>query len=145
MTRYDFGKVSEPTRNVMKGNKKRDTKPELMLRRTLFREGLRYRVHYDRLPGTPDIVFTRQKVAIFCDGDFWHGKDWESRKRTLKKNRDYWIPKIERNIQRDRSVRAELEDMGWTVLRIWESAIKEDLDGAVERVQMALQQQDIQT
>ena len=142
MTRYDFGKVSEPTRNVMRGNKKRDTKPELALRRALFGRGLRYRIHYDGLPGTPDIVFTRQRVAIFCDGDFWHGKDWESRKRTLKKNRDYWIPKIERNIQRDRLVRKELEEAGWTVLRFWESQIRQDVDTVAQIVQRELNEQD---
>ena len=77
--------------------------------------------------GNPDIVFKGKKVAVFCDGEFWHGFDWENRKNQIKSMREYWIPKIERNIQRDKEVTETLENAGWTVLRFWEKEIKEDI------------------
>lgn len=114
----------------MRGNVKRDTKPELMLRKALWARGARYRLHASDLPGRPDIVFRRKKVAIFCDGDFWHGRDWDARRERLEtgSNSDYWIPKIRANMVRDRAQTAELERQGWTVLRYWEGEIKEECD-----------------
>lgn len=109
-------------------SRKRDTKPEVLLRKALWGEGLRYRKNVSTLPGKPDIVFPGPRVVVFCDGDFWHGKDWESRRPKLARgtNAPYWVRKIERNMERDGEHRAQLQANGWTVLRYWESDIKSD-------------------
>ena len=90
--------------------------------------GLRYRKHATTLPGKPDIVFVRAKVVVFCDGDFWHGRNWESCKEKLGKgvNADYWVQKIAYNIERDQRNTKLLQDTGWTVIRLWETDIKFD-------------------
>lgn len=100
-----------------------DTKPEVLLRSALWKMGLRYRKNVKDLLGKPDVVFPRAKIAIFVDGDFWHGRDWSSRKRRLRSgtNPDYWIAKIEGNIRRDRRQTAKLAKSGWHVLRFWET------------------------
>lgn len=113
----------EITRN-MRSNKCRDTKPELLLRSELWKRGLRYRKNYKKLVGKPDIVFVGKKIAIFVDGKMWHGYDWENQKNDFKSHRDFWIPKIERNIARDKSVNQQLENDGWTILRFWDFEIK---------------------
>ena len=113
----------EITRN-MRSNKCRDTKPELLLRSELWKRGLRYRKNYKKLVGKPDIVFVGKKIAIFVDGKMWHGYDWENQKNDFKSHRDFWIPKIERNIARDKSVNQQLKNDGWTVLRFWDFEIK---------------------
>jgi len=119
---------SDLATRVGRGNRKRDTRPEVLLRRALWFLGLRYRVHVRELPGLPDIVFTRQRIAIFCDGDFWHGRNWVQRRERLAKgsNSEYWIAKIERNMQRDQDVDAKLKVLGWSVIRVWENDIKKD-------------------
>jgi DNA mismatch endonuclease (patch repair protein) len=88
------------------------------------------------LPGRPDIVFPKARLAIFCDGDFWHGRDWESRQEKLRRgtNPDYWLAKIQRNIERDQQNTRRLKEMGWTVLRVWESEIRADSPGLVQKV-----------
>jgi DNA mismatch endonuclease (patch repair protein) len=88
--------------------------------------GCRYRKDVSTLPGKPDIVFPGAKLAIFCDGDFWHGRDWESRRQKLSRgtNSDYWLAKIQRNMERDRDNTRLLSEMGWTVLRLWETEIR---------------------
>lgn len=88
------------------------------------------------LPGRPDLVFPGPKVAVFSDGDFWHGRNWEARREKLSKgnNPDYWIAKIQRNMERDRENTWRLEEMGWAVLRVWESEIHKDLPAVVKRV-----------
>ena len=93
----------------MRSNKCRDTKPELLLRSELWKRGLRYRKNYKKLVGKPDIVFVGRKIAIFVDGKMWHGYDWENQKNDFKSHRDFWIPKIERNIARDKSVNQQLK------------------------------------
>lgn len=122
----DFEPSSEQASETLSQVGSEDTEPELLLRKTLWARGLRYRLHRDDLPGSPDIVFPTEKVAVFCDGDFWHGRNWEERKEKLRKgsNPDYWIPKIHSNMERDRRQTKELEQMGWTVIRLWESEIK---------------------
>lgn len=118
--------ASERASRAARGaSRKRDTKPEKLLRSLLWRRGLRFRKDYAALPGRPDIVFTKAKVAVFVDGDFWHGKDWPARKAKLAKgnNPDYWIAKIERNMGRDARRTEVLEAAGWRVLRYWESDI----------------------
>jgi DNA mismatch endonuclease (patch repair protein) len=106
-------------------SRKSDTRPEVQLRQLLHRAGKRFRKNVRSLPGCPDIVFPRAKVAIFCDGDFWHGRNWTERKAKLAQgtNSQYWISKIERNIERDVQNQLQLERRGWRVLRFWESEI----------------------
>ena len=109
-----------------RSNRARDTKPELLIRRELWSRGTRYRLSPRDLPGCPDIVFRRARVAVFCDGDFWHGRDWPQMSANLSNghNGSYWRAKIAYNIERDIRINQELEQLGWVVLRYWESAIK---------------------
>lgn len=111
-----------------------------MLRRELWRRGFRYRVDVADLPGRPDIVFTKARLVVFVDGDFWHGRDWSDRKARLEtgSNALYWISKIERNIARDRAVIASLEDDGWCVLRVWEGDVRARLLQTVDVVLTSL-------
>ena len=113
-----------------------NTRPEIELRRFLWRAGCRYRKDVRSLPGRPDIVFTGRRVVVFCDGDFWHGRDWEERREKLKAgaNAEYWVAKIGRNIERDRKQEALLRESGWVVLRFWESEILADTAGVAGRV-----------
>jgi DNA mismatch endonuclease, patch repair protein len=121
-------------------SRKADTKPELLLRVALRKEGLRYRKNRRDLPGIPDIVFASARLVVFVDGDFWHGKDWKKRKMKLSggHNANYWVRKIEMNISRDREQNQKLCHEGWTVLRVWESEIRSNLDGIVSQVKAAL-------
>ncbi len=119
--------------------RRKDTKPELLLRRALWRKGIRYRVDSKKLPGRPDISIRKYKLAIFVDGEFWHGYQWNERKQTLKRNRDFWIPKIERNMQRDREVNRTLKEMGYTVFRFWEGELKTDLKKCVNDLLVHIQ------
>jgi DNA mismatch endonuclease (patch repair protein) len=106
-------------------SRKSNTKPELVLRRAIWRAGLRYRTNVSGLPGKPDLVFKASRVAVFCDGDFWHGKNWGKRRHRLLlgTNGEYWVAKIESNMLRDQAQTDMLEKDGWTVLRFWESDI----------------------
>lgn len=109
-------------------------KAETALAKALWAKGVRYRRNDKRLPGSPDIAVTKYKLAIFVDGEFWHGYDWEQRKHRLKSNREYWIEKIQENIARDARNDLQLQAMGWTPLHFWEKAVKKDLDSCVEEV-----------
>lgn len=115
---------------LMSRIRSKNTKPELALRKVIWHVGFRYRCHDKRLPGKPDLAFHRLKVAVFVDGDFWHGYDWANKKHRIKSNQGFWIPKIERNMQRDREVDRALERMGWQVVRVWEHELKKEF-GAV--------------
>jgi DNA mismatch endonuclease (patch repair protein) len=126
--------TTERVSRVMQKIRATNTRPEVAFRKALWHVGHRYRRNYKGAPGRPDIAFIRWKIAIFIDGDFWHGYDWEHKRLTIKSNRDFWIPKIERNIQRDREVDALLEAAGWQVLRIWEHEVKKDFGAAFYRV-----------
>lgn len=126
----------------MSAVKSKDTRPELALRKELWRRGLRYRKNYKKLPGKPDIVFPRARLAVFCDGDFWHGHNWAIRgygslENELQRYSRAWADKIIRNIQRDERTNEELEDVGWKVLRIWESDIKADVKRCGDIVEYA--------
>ena len=125
----------------MKQVRSRDTSPEKVLRKALWAQGLRYRLHAKRLPGNPDIVFPSARVAVFVDGDFWHGNQWRLRGLSSLEeqfrdspNASYWVPKITRNMKRDADANHRLQDMGWGVVRCWESEIKSDLQSCVQRV-----------
>ena len=130
----------EITHKIMSSIKSKNTRPELLLRKALWRKNMRYRVNYKKLPGKPDIVFTKPKVAIFCDGDFWHGHNWAIRgmnslDEELAGYSEFWKNKILRNIERDSETNKRLSTMGWTVVRIWESDIKKDVDECVKKIE----------
>src|SRR5690554_978116 len=114
--------------------KGKDTKPERCFKKSLWHAGLRYRSNRRRLPGKPDITFIKYKLVVFIDGSFWHGYDWESRKRSIKSNRGFWIPKIERNMQRDEEINQYYLSRGWAVLRFWDFEVKKELGVCVKKV-----------
>lgn len=124
----------EQRRRNMQAIRSKDTTIELCLRKALWEQGVRYRKNYKNLIGKPDIAITKYKIAVFCDSDYWHGYDWENRNQRIKSNRDYWVPKIERNMARDREVTAALQNEGWLVLRFWEWQIRKHLDECVEAI-----------
>lgn len=117
--------------------KSKDTSIEICLRRALWRKGYRYRINYSKLPGKPDIVFTKYKIAIFCDSEFFHGKDWEVLKPRLEtgNNAEYWIKKIYRNVERDDQINKRLLFMGWTVIRFWGKDIMSHPDECVKVIE----------
>lgn len=137
-----FKPASEAASRVKRRNRSRDTAPEVLLRQELWRRGLRYRLHASDLPGKPDIVFRRACVAVFCDGDFWHGRHWRSRRKKLARgtNAPYWTAKIAANVARDRRNTRLLLAAGWTVVRLWETDILQDVARAAGRVQRAVAQ-----
>lgn len=116
--------------------RKTDTKPELTIRRLSFARGLRYRKYVSSLPGKPDLVFSGPKVAVFVDGDFWHG--WRFEEWEHKLSSPYWKKKIRRNRTRDRENHRRLEEEGWTLVRIWEHEVEEDADACVDRIERAV-------
>ncbi len=122
----------------MKAIKNKDSQIELKLRRELFRKGYRYRKNCTNIFGKPDIVFLKEKIAIFCDSEFWHGYDWENQKARIHSRREFWIPKIERNIERDKEVRKYLETDGYIVLRFWGNHIKQELDSVVSEIESTI-------
>ncbi|MCI8921746.1 MAG: very short patch repair endonuclease [Acutalibacter sp.] len=132
--------TDEQTHRIMSAIHSRDTDIELRLRKALWHKGYRYRKNVKTLPGKPDIVFTKYKLAIFCDAEFWHGKDWDTLKSKLLrgKNPEYWIPKIERTRERDTKAERELQSMGWTVLRFWREEILHDLPQCIQAVEDTL-------
>lgn len=117
--------------------KNKDTKIEQKLRKALWEKGYRYRKNFSELPGKPDIVLTKYKIVIFCDGEFFHGKDWEVLKPRLEQsnNSEYWIKKINRNRQRDEEINKQLLFLGWTVIRFWGKDILKDVDGCVRVIE----------
>ncbi len=136
--------VLTPTqrRKNMQHIKSRDTKIEVILRKALWNKGYRYRKNYDKLPGHPDIVITKYKIAIFCDGEFFHGKDWEVLKPRLEKsnNSKFWISKISRNRERDNEINKKLLFEGWIVIRFWGTDIKKHPDECVKVVEETIMQ-----
>ncbi len=124
----------------MQNIRSKDTKIEILLRKALWEKGIRYRKNYKKLPGKPDIAITKYKIAIFCDGEFFHGKDWEVLKPRLEKgnNSAFWISKISRNRERDDEVNKQLLFQGWTVIRFWGTDIKKCTNGCVGVVEDAI-------
>ncbi len=118
----------------------KNTKPELAFRKALYAQGYRYRVDYKKLIGRPDILLKKYKTAIFIDGEYWHGHKWQERKPKIRTNRDFWIAKIERNMQRDKEVNQGLSDLGYTVFRFWENEIKKELETCLGKVIAHLEQ-----
>lgn len=133
--REEDGFYTTPKRSkIMSKIRGKNTKPELAFRKALWAAGYRYRIDYKKLIGKPDIVLKKYRTAIFIDGEFWHGYQWKERKEKIKSNREFWIPKIERNIQRDTEVNAELKRMGYTVFRFWQKEIDKNLEGSLNQV-----------
>ena len=130
----------EQRSRLMRRIRSTDTKPELMLRQALWALGYRYRKDVKSLPGKPDIAIKKYKVAVFVDGEFWHGYNWAEKKPRIQSNREYWIPKIERNMQRDRQNTETLQDRGWTVFRFWEHKLKKEFHTCLEAVVEELEQ-----
>lgn len=132
--------TKEQRRRNMQHIRANDTKIEVMLRKALWEKGYRYRKNYKCLPGKPDIVLTKYKIAIFCDGEFFHGKDWEVLKLRLEKsnNSEFWISKISRNRERDDEINKKLLFEGWTVIRFWGDDIKKNMDECVKVVEEAI-------
>ena len=128
----------EQRKKNMRAVKNKDSAIELMLRKELWSRGLRYRKNCLRIIGKPDIAFIRKRVAVFCDSEFWHGFDWSRKKEEIKSNRDFWIPKIERNIQRDIEVTQALTSDGWIVLRFWGNQIKKQLSDCADQIEKAV-------
>lgn len=121
----------------MSNIKSKDTSIELLLRKALWKKGIRYRKNYKKIPGTPDIAITQYKIAIFCDSEFFHGKDWEVLRPKLEKgsNTDFWIKKIGKNIEHDNEINKELNFLGWTVIRFWGNDIKKKTDECIKVIE----------
>lgn len=132
-----MSKTTEQIHFNMQQIKNKDSQIELLLRKALWNKGFRYRKNVKSIYGHPDIVFIAKRIAIFCDSEFWHGYDWENRKNDFKVRQDFWIPKIERNIERDNEVNLKLQQDGWTVLRFWGNEIKNDLDSCILAIEQA--------
>ena len=131
-------KTPEQITKNMKAVKCKGSEIEVMLIKELWSRGLRYRKNVKTIFGKPDIAFIGKKVAVFCDSEFWHGYNWEERKHDFKSHQEFWIPKIERNIERDKEVTKVLDDDGWTVLRFWGKEIKKNLSECADIVEKAV-------
>lgn len=134
----NFENVSYSRKVNMSHIRDKDTHCEIVLRHALWKRGYRYRKNYCILPGKPDICLTKYKVAIFCDSDYFHGKDWESKlqKQVAKGNNSkYWLEKIKGNIERDNKVDAQLRGMGWTVMHFWSSNIEKNSQKCIDEIE----------
>lgn len=136
----------EQRHRAMSHIKASDTKIELLLRKKLWKKGIRYRKNYSNLPGKPDIVISHYRIVIFCDSEFFHGKDWIQLQEHLKKsvNSEYWLKKIKRNIDRDLEINQKLQSMGWTVIRFWGREILKEPEECVQTIEDAILEQKIQ-
>ena len=130
--------TKEQRHKNMAAIKNKDTVIEQLLRKELWSRGLRYRKNVSTICGKPDIVFIGKKIAVFCDSEFWHGYNWNERKNDIKSNRDFWIAKIERNIERDKEVNDKLSNDGWLVLRFWGNDIKRNLKDVADKIEKAV-------
>ena len=130
----------EQRRKNMQHIKSKDTGIEVVLRRELWHRGYRFRKNYKKLPGHPDIVIPKYRLVIFCDGDFFHGKDWEALQARLKNsnNSRFWINKISENRKRDNEIDKRLQYEGWTVIRFWGTDIKKHLGECMKVIEEAI-------
>ncbi len=123
---------SKETRSYnMSRIRSKDTKIEILIAKELWGKGFRYRKNDQSVPGKPDFTFKKIKLAIFCDSEFWHGKDWDIQQKRIGTNKDFWVKKIQNNINRDRIINEKLTNKGWIVLRFWETDIKKNLDDCI--------------
>ena len=121
----------EQRRKNMQAIRSKDTSIECILRKELWKRGYRYRKNYSKLIGKPDIVLTKYKIAVFCDSEFWHGKNYEESTGRIGTNSEYWKKKIKRNIERDKEVNGKLKEEGWTVIRFWEKDIRKETEKCI--------------
>ena len=126
----------------MQAIKSKDSEIERLLRKELWSRGLRYRKNVNTVYGHPDIVFVGKKIAIFCDSEFWHGFDWDNKRKIIKSNKEFWIQKIERNIARDKEVNSYLNSQGWKVLRFWGEDIKKNTAHCADIIEMEMNRHD---
>lgn len=117
----------------------KNSKPELLLRKALWAKNFRFRLHDTAIPGTPDIIIKKYKLVIFVDGEFWHGYNWSQNKDKIKSNRKFWIPKIERNIQKDNIVNQSLKELGYTVFRFWSNEIIHNIQNVVNQIELFIE------
>jgi len=127
-------------RKNMQAVKSKDSKIEVRLRKALWHQGHRYRKNYSRLEGKPDIVLVKYRIAIFCDSEFWHGYDWKNKKCEIKSNQEFWVKKIEKNMERDTEVNKALQEDNWTVLRFWGNQIKKNLDDCIRIIESTIKE-----
>ena len=129
--------TKEQRHKNMSNIKNKDTGIEVKLRKALWKKGYRYRKNYKKLPGKPDIVLSKYKLVVFCDSEFFHGKDWEDLQEQLKRgnNAEFWIKKISQNRVRDEEINKQLKFMGWTVIRFWGKDIKKDVEQCVKVIE----------
>ena len=130
--------TAEQRHKNMQAIRNKDSDIELLLRSELWKRGIRYRKNVQSVLGHPDIAFIGKRVAVFCDSEFWHGYDWENRKNDIHTRREFWIPKIERNIQRDIEVTEGLQNEGWIVLRFWGKDIKKNVSECADIIEKAI-------
>jgi DNA mismatch endonuclease Vsr len=128
----------EQRRRNMQAVKSTGSKIEVALAKALWAKGLRYRKHNKTVFGKPDFTFKKYKIAIFVDSEFWHGKDWETKKHDHKSNQDFWFKKIERNMERDGEVSRKLTADGWKVLRFWGKEIQKNLQNCVTVIEQSI-------
>lgn len=126
--------TSKQRSELMRKIRSNNTKPEVLLRRKLWGQGFRFSRKTSKLPGKPDVVLEKPRIAIFIDGEFWHGYKWREKKKKIKANRRYWVSKIERNILRDKRNTQKLSKFGWKVIRFWEHQITKDLLKCIKRI-----------
>lgn len=110
-------------------------KAETILGKALWHRGYRYRRNYKMLPGTPDIAILKHRIAVFVDGEFWHGKNWENRKTKLKSNKEYWLEKIDENINRDNRNDVLLNHLGWVAVHFWEKDVLKNIEGCIRAIE----------
>ena len=132
-----MSKTPEQISRNMRSNKSKDTKPELILRKELWRRGLHYRKNVKTIVGKPDIAFLHAQIAVFVDGRMWHGYNWARQKLDFKSHQEFWIPKIENNMEHDFVVTQELIELGWLVLRFWDFEIKNDVVSCADKIEHA--------
>ena len=130
--------TDEKTSKRMSNVKLKHGDAETALAKALWHAGYRYRLNYKKLPGSPDIAITKYKIAIFIDGEFWHGYKWEEKKTKLKRNREYLIEKIEENIDRDIRVDKELIKIGWMPVHFWSKDVKKDVGRCVKDIEQVI-------
>ncbi len=124
----------EQRRKNMQAVKSKGSKIEIVLGKALWKKGIRYRKNVKNIFGKPDIAIKKYKVAVFCDSEFWHGKDWSQKKSEIKSNKKFWYNKIERSIERDKEVNIKLNEEGWIVIRFWEKEILKESEKCVQIV-----------
>ncbi len=124
----------EQRKKNMKAIKGKETKPEILLRKKLWSMGYRYRKNCKEIYGKPDIVFLKKKVAVFCDGEFWHGYSYKEGKDFTETNKEYWNKKIKRNMERDLEVNEYLKKEGWVVIRFWSKDILKNIEECIEKI-----------